>query len=179
MTCKRPLGTGETLVVAAHALDRLREHHPVATRGDLLLAVGLGHELRPPLAAALVGRGGRVDPHARYVLHGALTGMFVVLPTGPHAYTVVTYLRFGAAQQTMVQRWFGGDATVGKASVATTAHASRDERARAEVRARTEASQHARRATLRHGSAAALPRGRMRLAWTSADIPHDRRHVGS
>jgi len=90
-----------------HALDRYRKHFPVASIGDLRLAIGLGVLIENRAAAFLLGRSGhRVNWDDCYVLplHGR--GLFILTRRTAGSWTVVTYARFEKSQQAFVcEHW--------------------------------------------------------------------------
>lgn len=83
-----------------HALLRYQEHYPTHTVGDLTLAVGTGDRISAEMAACFIGRPVTAGMrYSRYVLHPRRTGLFVLVHQQGRTFEVVTYLRFGAAQQ--------------------------------------------------------------------------------
>jgi hypothetical protein len=87
-----------------HAVERYREHFPVASIGDVRLAIGLGMSLESQTAAFLLGRSGRrVNRDDRYVLplHGQ--GLFILTRRTAGTWSVVTYARFEQSQQAFVR----------------------------------------------------------------------------
>ena len=87
-----------------HAIERYQEHFPVATIGDIRLAIGLGLLLENRTAAFLLGRSGkRVNQDDRYVLllHGR--GLFILTQRTAGTWAVVTYARFEESQVSFVR----------------------------------------------------------------------------
>jgi hypothetical protein len=94
-----------SVLPSPHALKRYRQHHPGATRGDMQLAVGTGIPVEPDTAHALCGRPAeqRLDTGS-FVLAPDRRGLFVLVPFGPRGRLVITYLRFGPAQEDFAVR---------------------------------------------------------------------------
>ncbi len=100
------------MYVSQHALQRYRIHHPAADADAALLAVNAGEPLARELAAQLLGRhtpGGERTEH--FVLVPDRKGVFVVSLDRPPS--LVTYLRFGPAQEALALRLWPRPETAG------------------------------------------------------------------
>lgn len=90
-----------------HALDRFREHHPGASRGDLYLSVGLGEEVEGPTARAMLGRAEpRQANDDRFILSPDRQGLFALEKINATRYRVASYLRFGPQQIQFADTWW-------------------------------------------------------------------------
>lgn len=89
-----PLGPSK-VVLSSHAVERFREHHPLATVQEVITAITQASECTGDAVMRLIGRW--TNPHARYryVARQPRAGMFVLQPrTDSRAlWTVTTYLR--------------------------------------------------------------------------------------
>jgi hypothetical protein len=109
MVCTRNsrCGLSGGVYPSAHAVERYREHFPVASVGDIRLAVGLGLLIENQTGRFLLGRnGGKDHADSRYVLplHGR--GLFILRRRSLGSWVVVTYARFEKSQQAFVsEHW--------------------------------------------------------------------------
>lgn len=88
--------------VKLHALVRFREHHPEATDDDVREAVARGVELSSDLANSLLGRPLEIRrTDSGYTLAADRRGIFALKERGQ---VVVTYLRFGIAQEEFARK---------------------------------------------------------------------------
>lgn len=100
--------------VSHHAIDRYREHHPRATKEDLLEALRPGVEVDPLVAWQALCRRGSPPSGERYVLPIDFTGLFVVAPPRQVGWTptVVTYLRFSPSQRDFFMKSYGVEPSI-------------------------------------------------------------------
>lgn len=98
-----------TIGASKHALDRYQEHHPDADWRDLIEDAQTGDEVEPQTAQSLAGRTSEAR-NTRYTLARDRRGMFAIA-TDAMPHKVVTYLRFGEAQEEFARKhWPARDA---------------------------------------------------------------------